>query len=223
MMRLLTVGDSFTYGAELSGTLNGPIQPHDKAWPSLLAKKLGYMLTNLARPGSGNTRMIRHAVTEIDNYDMIIIAWSHFARIELADENGFYDLWPGCDGTLHKHHAPWRVYVTNYITAHHNDDYLYRQYLLNIVLIQNYLKSNNKRYLMLDSFGNHQANYRNINTNINIINQIDTTYYIGWPMESMMEWTFGTPQGPNNHFLEQGHEIVAEKIYQQMENLSWLS
>jgi hypothetical protein len=39
----------------------------------------------------------------------------------------------------------------------------------------------------------------------------------------MMEWTFGTPQGLNNHFLEEGHERVADKIYQYMEQLSWLN
>ena len=97
-MRLLTVGDSFTYGAELSGPLAGPIEPHVNAWPNLLAQKLGYKLTNLARPGSGNARMVRHAVAESDNYDIIVIGWSHFARIEMADEHGFYDIWPGCDG-----------------------------------------------------------------------------------------------------------------------------
>jgi len=222
-MRLLTVGDSFTYGAELSGTLQGPIEPHANAWPSLLAKKIGYSLTNLARPGSGNTRMVRHAITEINNYDLIIIAWSHFARIELADENGFYDLWPGCDGTLHKHHAPWRVYVTNYITEHHNDDYLYRQYLINIILLQKFLENSNKRYIMLDSFGNHQANQRIHEENNNLLQQIDTTYYIGWPNESMMEWTYGTPQGPNNHFLEQGHQKVADKIYEHLKTIKWLN
>ena len=222
-MRLLTVGDSFTYGAELSGTLLGPIEPHDKAWPSLLAKKTGYSLINLARPGSGNTRMIRHAITEINNYDMIVIAWSHFARIEAADENGFYDLWPGCDGTLHKHHAPWRVYLTNYITEHHNDDYLYRQYLINIILLQKFLENSNKRYLMLDSFGNHQANQRTENSNRDLLHQINTTYYIGWPQESMMEWTHGTPQGPNNHFLEQGHIRVAEIVFNHMKELGWVN
>lgn len=222
-MRLLAVGDSFTYGAELSGTLLGKIEPHDKAWPNLLAEKLGYTFTNLARPGSGNTRMIRHAISEVDNYDMIVIGWSHFARIEVADENGFYDLWPGCDGTLHNHHAPWRVHLTNYITEHYNDDYLYRQYLLNIILIQNFLKANNKRYLMLDAFGNHQANQRSITSNQTLLQQIDATYYVGWPDESMMEWTYGTSQGPNNHFLEQGHIQVADIVFNHMKELGWVN
>ena len=214
-MRLLTVGDSFTWGEEVN----------DKTliWPNLLANRLGYNLTNLAKPGSGNTRMIRHCIEQINNYDIVIIAWSHFARIELADEQSYYDCWPGCDGRLHDHHAPWRKEIIDYITRHHNDDYLYKQYLLNIILIQNFLKANNKRYLMLDSFGNHQANQRIVDSNKDLLNQIDPTYYVGWPNESMMEWTYGSPQGPWNHFLEQGHAIVADKIYKHIKALKWVN
>jgi lysophospholipase L1-like esterase len=209
-MRLLTVGDSFTYGEELSDVNN--------AWPFLLGKKLGYEITNLAKPGSGNTRMVRHAVEQIDNYDIIIIAWSHFARTELADESGFYDLWPGCSSLPHKKFSPWRSEIIEYYSRHYNDQYLYNQYLINIVLLQNYLKSQNKKYLMLDTFNNNS--YRKDNE---VSNQIDQTYYIGWPDETMMEWTYNTPQGPGGHFLEQGHEQVADKIYEYIRNLSWVS
>jgi lysophospholipase L1-like esterase len=209
-MKLLTVGDSFTYGEELSDLTN--------AWPYLLGNKLGYTVDNLAKPGSGNTRMMRHTVEQIDNYDLIVIAWSHFARTELADENGFYDLWPGCSTLPHKEFSSWRSDMIKYYSKHHNDQYLYNQYLINIVLIQQYLKFNNKKYIMLDTFGNNS--YRKNNT---VVDQIDSTYYVGWPTTTMMEWTYGTPQGPNGHFLEQGHELVADKIYEHIRHLGWIS
>jgi hypothetical protein len=38
-----------------------------------------------------------------------------------------------------------------------------------------------------------------------------------------MEWTYGTPRGPRGHFLEQGHEIVADKIYEYIRHLGWIS
>jgi lysophospholipase L1-like esterase len=211
-MKLLTVGDSFTYGEELAELTS--------AWPNLLADQLSYELINLARPGSGNTRMVRNCIEQINNYDLVIIAWSHFARFETADENGFYDLWPGCDYTAHKEYSPWRKELIDYTNRHHSDKYLYNQYLLNIVLLQNYLKNNNKQYLMLDSFGNHQGMHRNSNE---LIKQIDTTTYLGWPNESMMEWTYCTAQGPRGHFLEEGHAIVANKIYEYIRNISRLS
>jgi lysophospholipase L1-like esterase len=208
-MKLLAVGDSFTYGEELSDLNN--------AWPYLLGNKLGYTVNNLAKPGSGNIRMIRHAVEQINNYDLIIIAWSHFARTELADENGFYDIWPGCSTLPHKEFSSWRSEVINYYSKHHNDQYLYNQYLINIILIQQYLKFNNKKYIMLDTFGNN--NYRKNNT---VVDQIDPTYYIGWPTTTMMEWTHGCPKGPGDHFLEQGHEVVADKIYEHIRHLGRL-
>lgn len=214
MIRLLTVGDSFTYGEELEDI--------NLSWPFILNKQLGYEVTNLAKPGSGNTRMVRHCVEKINEYDIVIIAWSHFARIEMADEGGFYDLWPGCSSAPHHKYSPWRKEVIEYIHHHHNDTYLYRQYLLNIILLQNYLQTHNKRYLMLDSFGNHQKIFRTQGFNSDLIDQIDKSYYIGWPEHSMMEWTYGCPQGPGGHFLEQGHAVVAEKIYEFMEQLNWL-
>jgi hypothetical protein len=177
----------------------------------------------LAKPGSGNTRMVRHCIEQVDNYDMVIIAWSHFARIELADEGGFYDLWPGGGHLPHRGWADWRCEIINYFTKHHNDDYLYRQYLLNIILLQNFFKANNKRYLMLDSFGNHQTNARTADTNRDLLDQIDGAYYVGWPDTTMMEWTYQCPVGPRKHFLEEGHVKVAEKIYSHMGKLSWVS
>jgi lysophospholipase L1-like esterase len=214
-MKLLAVGDSFTYGEELSDLNN--------AWPYLLGNKLGYTVNNLAKPGSGNTRMIRHAVEQIDNYDLIIIAWSHFARTELADENGFYDIWPGCRTLPHKEFSSWRSDVINYYSKHHNDQYLYNQYLINIILIQQYLKFNNKKYIMLDAFGNNNYRKNKYKKNNTVVDQIDPTYYIGWPTTTMMEWTHGCPNGPGNHFLEQGHEIVADKIYEHIRHFGWIS
>ena len=76
---------------------------------------------------------------------------------------------------------------------------------------------------MLDSFGNHQANQRTEIQNKHLIDQINDEFYIGWPNESMMEWTFNTPQGRQGHFLDEGHIRIADKIYQYIEKLAWLS
>jgi hypothetical protein len=220
-MKFLAVGDSFTFGEELSDVTDN-ITSSKFAWPELLGNQLGWEVTNLAKPGSGNTRMVRHCVEQVNNYDVAIIAWSHFARIEMADEAGFYDLWPGGGHLPHRGWADWRWEIIEYFTKHHNDDYLYRQYLLNIILIQNFFKANNKRYLMLDSFGNHQVNNRTADTNRDLLDQINGRFYVGWPNESMMEWTYGAEIGLHGHFLEQGHVKIAEKIYAFMDDLPWL-
>ena len=39
----------------------------------------------------------------------------------------------------------------------------------------------------------------------------------------MIEWAEGCKKGPNGHFLEKGHQIVADRIYEHIRNLSWIS
>ena len=214
-MKLLTVGDSFTFGDELAD--------QNLAWPYLLAEKINSTIINLAKPASGNTRMIRYIIENVNNFDVCIIGWSHYARTEIADQRGMYDIWPGCSPEPHRQQLSWRSEIIDYYTRYHNDDYLYRQYLINIILLQQYLISNSKRYLMLDAFGNHQDPRRNLSSNIDLLTQIDKNTFLGWPDESMMEWTNGSPKGPNGHFLEQGHSKVADKIYEHIRHLGWIS
>ena len=212
-MKLLTVGDSFTYGDELTN-------PKEDAWPIVLARKLNTNLINRGDPGCCNWRMVRWVLESSKEVDLVIIAWSSFLRIEFADESGDYVLWPGSKSKWFTNYASSRVELLNHITLHHNEEYLYKQYLNYIILIQNYLKQQNKKYIMLDTFDNH--NYRTMANTQKLSEQVETNYFLGWPNESMMEWTHGCPKGPGGHFLEQGHEIVANKIYEHIRHLSWI-
>ena len=209
-MKLLAVGDSFTFGEELSDVTDN-VTSSKFAWPELLAGRLGWKVTNLAKPASGNTSMVRNVVNELDNHEVFIIAWSHWARIEFADDIGIFDIWPGCSALPHEQFSPHRKNAIDYVTRYHSDDYLIRQYLLNVELLETFLKYHKKKYIMLSAFGTP------IKTNKTFTN------YLGWPNESMMEWTYRTPQGPGGHFLEQGHAIVADKIYEHIRHLGWIS
>jgi len=218
-MKILTVGDSFTYGDELSD--------RTVAWPYLLAKKLEHEVINLGRPGIGNTNIVRTVIEHSDQADIIIVAWSHFARIEVADENGVYDIWPGNAGNLFSGNLAYRYELLTYINKHHDDVYLFSQMLTNIILLQSYLTQCNKKYLMLDSFNeNYNQNLprKKLKQLANyLVDKVNAEYYLGWPNESMMEWTYGCAKGPGGHFLEDGHKIVADKIYEHIRHLSWVS
>jgi len=218
-MKLLAIGDSFTYGDELAD--------HSLAWPYLLGKHLGYEVTNLGKPGKSNTYIVRQAIEHAHEYDLIVIAWSHFARIEFADDHGLYDLWPGNRGNLFNYELDYRKNLLEYINRHHSDQYLYSQYLIDIILLQSYLRQNNKKYIMLDSFNEcynkdlPKDKLRKLAKHL--LDKVDSIYYLGWPNETMQEWTYGTSQGQGGHFLEQGHEIVADKIYEYIRHLGWIS
>jgi hypothetical protein len=215
-MKLVTIGDSFTYGDELA-------DPGATAWPVLISQAQNADLVNMGVPGRGNTQMVRSVVEHVDQFDAVIIAWSHFDRIEVADEIDVFDTWPGRINVPGKYQYPWRANITDYYSRHHNDDYLYRQYLLNIVLVQSYLKLHKKPYLMFDVFGNHQDPRRTNSSNNDLIAQIDTQYFIGWPAEAMVDWMGNCPKGPRGHPLELGHQRTAEHINEYIRNIGWLS
>jgi hypothetical protein len=211
-MRILTVGDSFTYGDELADI--------KQAWPYILQNKLSCELTNLGKPATGNTSMVRNVVENAADYDLIIVAWSHFARIEFADEYGIYDTWPGHRGRMFTGEVSFRTELMDYINRYHSDDYLYKQYLLNIILLQSYIQHINKKLIVLNSVGDVVR--RTISLCKPLTSQIDTQYFVGWPNQSMMDWTYNTPKGPGGHFLEEGHAIVADKIYEHIRSLGWI-
>ena len=213
MKKLLAIGDSFTHGDELS-------TPSTDAWPHLLADRMGYQAVNLGWPGSGNVKMVRRLFEQqLDEFDLVVMAWSGFDRIEFADEYGLFDTWPGA--VIRSHRVPhkeamFRAEIIEYITRHHNDDYLYKQYLVNVISAQSYLKFHKKKYIMLDAFLNNQGNMRAKHSEL--ATQIDQTHFLGWPGESMMEWSGDAPKGPLGHFLELGHSKVADRLHQHVVN-----
>jgi hypothetical protein len=205
-MKLLAAGDSFTNGMELTNP--------NLSWPYVLADKLGMTATNLGFDGSSNSRIVKSVVTaDVKKYDLVIVAWSHYDRLAMADEMGIWDTWPGGQRTCYRE-AKFRIDFVNYYTRHHDDDYLYQHYLLDIILLQNFLDKNNINYLMCDAFGNHRDQRRFAVENQSLIDQIDVDKFLGWPYQSMQEWIGDAPIGPRGHFLELGHQRVADKFYE---------
>lgn len=210
---MIAAGDSFTYGEELNDI--------QQAWPCLVAKKLDLSIINLGAPGGSNARSIRLLLEQdITDVALVCIGWSHYDRIEVCDEVGIFDTWPGGYRKKFREEAPWRSQLIDYISRHHNDDYLYQQYLFNIILIQSWLKSNQIPYVMMDAFGNHKDTRRWSSRFQPLMQQIDKTHFIGWPDQSMIEWTVHTPQGWG-HFLDEGHRIVADKILDHLFQLNY--
>jgi len=74
---ILTVGDSFTYGAELEDR-------HRDSWPVVLGRKLDQGVYNLAVPAGSNDRMFRVAVDRVvqNEYELVICGWTEVSRID---------------------------------------------------------------------------------------------------------------------------------------------
>ena len=215
---ILAVGDSFTYGEELTTTQD--------AYAQLIAHRCDATLINLAKPGSGNKRMIRNVMVHVatnQHPDLVIIGWSSCGRMEYADDDGVFDIWPGYGGRLFVKNQPWRLDLLDYMNKHHDSAYLYKMHLLDVIMLQSFLKQQNINYIMLNTCCNEY--YHNIYYTQNEVLTpfIDATHYLGWPTEGMVEWTVGCKQGPNGHFLSEGHRKVADKLYEHIRNFGWLS
>ena len=220
-MNILTLGDSFTYGEELTS-------PGSSCWPAQLATKLSSRLINLGLPSNSNPAMVRQLLDYFSHRtnvtpDLVIIAWSSPGRTEHSDISGNFSLWPGYSGNLFKEHQPWREELLRYTNQYHNDAYLGEAFLQQVILIQNFLENRNIRYLMLNTVGNEY--YKN-----NFIRQfgyythlLNVDNFIGWPTDGMAEWVGDAPRGANGHFLEDGHNIVAERINDNIRNRGWVS
>ena len=221
------IGDSFTFGAELPDAMDNTT-PSNFSWPALLSQKLNKPVINLGKQGSGPTRIVKRAMDCVfqDNADIIVVAWPSPDRIEWCDKNGIYDVWAG-------RNAAWmsedRHKIIGRATAdwvpEETDRWNYRRWLRTVILLQTFFKSNGQKYIMLQTYLSRKYNmlYMNNEYESKLIDHIDKDYFLGWPEESMMEWTYGTPTGPWGHFLEQGHKIVAEKVYEYFRHLGWIS
>lgn len=205
---ILTVGDSFTYGSEL-------VDRHN-AWPYLL----DHTVKNLGLGGSSNDRIFRITVEETAaaKFDVVIIAWSFPNRKEVFEHNG-YNSGPVCINHTFSKSLPW---VEDYFKYSYNRDFAFQQWFTQIIALQGYLKSINQKYIFCNVAG-LQGDYIEYSDKLGyLLNRIDKDFYIGWPVDGMLEWAKGTPKGSGGHFLDEGHKLVAEKINEHIRNLGWL-
>jgi hypothetical protein len=205
------IGDSFTYGDEL------PSQ--ELAWPSLLSKKLNTPVLNKGRSASGNKRMVKRAIDAvIDKSRLIVIGWSDCNRQEFADEIGIFDLWAGRNFRSFQQDPTHRIDQIKYMTAYDTPEYYYAGWLRQIILVQNLCKANNTNCVMFISCGTNASHAQYHTKYKKLVDSIDHSMFVDDMFTSVGEWTYGTPHGPNGHPLEQGHEIIAEKIYEHIRN-----
>jgi len=210
---IYTIGDSFTYGDELADK--------NLAWPYQLGKKLSVPVINKGRNASGNYRIVKRTIDAVllEKPSFIVIGWTDPARQEFSDDLGITDIWAGKrfrDGQYANDH---RINLMKYMTAYDVPEYYYRQWLRQIILIQNLCQNKNIRCIMFSACNAEQYHIDYQSKNQDLINHIDTRDYIGWFDSGSSVWTYGVPHGPGGHFLEEGHEIVADKIFDHIKRI----
>jgi hypothetical protein len=227
-MTILVVGDSLSFGAELSDQPPDrklranrqewfdekaneikPLTPSQSAWPALLGKLLNQDVVNLSLIGGSNDRVFRIAMTEsmTQQYDLIVCAWTAVARFDFYYQGRELPFTANCSWVIDQH--PW---LRNYLTDHYNEEQMLERWIAELVALQSYFKFKGQEYLFLNSTNQwhqlDQPKYR-----ANFTNNIDADRYI---LEDIHSITRDLPRGPGGHTLEQGHELVAQRVYEHL-------
>ena len=215
-MRVLALGCSFTKGAELT-------DPNISAWTSVLAQNLGWQIDNHAEHGGSNDMMFRKAIEMSDDYDLVIVAWTEVHRLEVwvndpvvVDGVVRYKVGPASITSNHcEKMFPWSE---EYFSRHANIGYNIRRWLVQVIALQSYFDSVNKKFIFLSAFGNTEK-ISWVRTPLS--NKLNLSNWVDYP-KTIAQWTSKLPRGPKFHPLEQGHQLVAEKIHEHIRNRGWL-
>lgn len=213
---IYAIGDSFTYGDELDS--------QQQAWPSVLSKLINKTVVNKGRSATGNTRIVKRTIdAAVNDAEMIIVGWSDCNRQEFADEIGIYDIWAGRNYRAFQKDNTHRIDLIKYLTAYDTPEYYYADWLRKIILIQSFCQTKNIPLIMFIACGANVSHAQYYTQFKNLVEQIDQTQFVDGMFNSVAEWTYGTPHGPNGHPLEAGHEIIANKVYEHIRNISRVS
>jgi len=190
-MKLITIGDSYTYGQELENR-------EQDAWPALVAQALDCELVNLAMPGASNDYIFRTAIDNADEF--MIVAWSECTRTEFFDDDRV------------KQVSSWwskRPWFKELYAQRLNERHQFIKTLSYIVALQKL-----DRCIQCSTFSNGGMFLKYANDTLvqHWANKIDTDKYIGYPDSQMTRWVGNAPTGPGNHPLELGHRRIATEL-----------
>lgn len=216
-MTILAVGDSFTFGAELPGIppdlgIFGNdynkqiIDPSPLAWPQLLGNKLQQPVTNLGLVGSSNSRIFRRSIQacSTNTYDLVVCAWTSLERMDITYQG------KECATSAGNPVWPW---VKAYYLDHYTVDHATETWLAQLLGLQSYFKQRQQQYIFVNAINPFISQKYG-----HLVDQIDQTYYLNWN-SSFQSRTHGLPQGPRGHFLEEGHQVVAQQLFEFYQHL----
>lgn len=231
-MRLYFNGCSHTWGDDLLD--------QNQAWPSLIAKSLQCDFVNDAVSGGTNDRIMYRTIKHAQEFDCFYIAWTYTTRFTRyrSDNNYEVNFNPKLKSTNYGSASEFKDYGRLHYAYWHNELYSFKLWLQNIILLQRYLSSINKPYVMLNAAHNHinqwSTDWDLFNSSIKplvcfdlmddnmlfeehqeiqtLLKQIDTSNYIEWDSWYITKLLDRYKVGPTGHLLEDGHNAVAEHI-----------
>jgi len=151
---ILSNGCSFTEGYDL------PRNQHP--WPYHISKNIKIKNKNLALGGSSNRKIFRTTIEEIltgSEPKLVVIGWTFHNRTEITHNNGYYCRYTNTsvlpemsDGfipdDLDEIHKFWTLHM-------HNEFLNYREFVYNVLLLQEFLKNKNIKFRFFMALDNN--------------------------------------------------------------------
>lgn len=232
-MRLYFNGCSHTFGDDLQ-------DPESQSWPAVLSKQLNCKFVNDSVSGGTNDRIIYRTLKHAQEFDKIYIAWTYTSRFTRyrADNNHDVNFNIHLTHHLYGNTKEFQNYGKLHYKVWHNHLFSFKLWLQNIILVQRFLDSIKKPYVMLNADNNDinrwTVGWNQFNTSVqsllcfdsiddeqlyqehleiqNLLKLIDLTNYLGWNTWWLNQLRQTYPTGSTNHLLEDGHRATAEYI-----------
>lgn len=238
---LVAYGCSHTNGSMLDGVNGSSYENTRNGFPGMIAKKHGFELLNISKPG-GSNRYIHRSVIDFVNNELdpkneylFLINWTSKTRMEVryAEESrhrhvtlGDYvdqksvPFTLGSKASLFTDKAVARLCrLTPYLNDLERDCNDWAAYAFSL---QNVLQKNNIKYLMSNTCEELELN----NWNKPILQSLNTDYYM-YPFDrdqAMVDYLLnkGIEKTPCWHFKEDGHRLWADNLEQRLKDLGYV-
>ena len=203
---ILTLGDSFTYGDELTDRAR-------QAWPYILGQLLDQPVQNLGESGSCNASMVRKllATTSEYNYDLVVVAWTDPNRFEAWHEPLQRPVTVMIDSQAG---LSW---TDDYYRQSYDPQWAWERWIDQVILAQEYLTQRRQPYLFIRVAGQLDYDVRCQNIK-HLCELVRADRFVGWPSQGMIEIAAEAERGPGGHPLAQGHERIANEIAKYIRN-----
>jgi hypothetical protein len=239
MSELLVVGDSWTFGSEIRNPdMSEDIKDWDiennnyripKIWPTLLAKKLGYGITNLSYPAASNDRIVRLTESWLyENYISInkdtrdlavIIGWTSPERKDFFYTDplkkgtpNWTTIWPqqgGFDYIQPGMNDIFKLYVT-YLW---DEREALNRYVHQVTAMENLCKVHNIKLLMFQAFYDNGKGIHGANDSIDTFKDYKNPGYINDELKKAE--LGGDHPGWHHHYSNEMNKTMWECINQK--------
>jgi hypothetical protein len=231
-MKLYFSGCSHTHGDDL--------RSKDDAWPAVIARNLDCDYFNDSVPGGTNDRIMYRTIKHINEFDKFYVAWTYTTRFTRyrADNNFEVNFNPQLSNRYYGDDPDFQKYGSLHYRVWHNELFAFKKWLQDIVLLQNFLTSQKKAFIMINTCNNFidrwtvawpffndsvksllcfdlmdDIQLQNEHAEIAaLIRKIDISRFIGWNQWWLIKMCEQFPLGPTNHLLEEGHRATADYI-----------